>query len=133
MTLHPVDVQKIAKTLSKQIQKETKSIKSLLPEYNTCHALLGGVAPMTMKEALDPHVIPVTKPFDCNQSKSKRDVIQSFILMKRAAEEVDMPRNDMEKTVAYYSKSLSTLLQIIQSKQSNCTLLLTAEEYLLKS
>jgi len=63
--LIPVDGQKIAKKLSVQISKETKKIKSLLPEYNACQVVIGGdSAPLLLlEEALDPSLLAaVLKP-----------------------------------------------------------------------
>jgi len=80
--LIPVDGQKIAKKLSVQISKETKKIKSLLPEYNACQVVIGGdSAPsLLLEEALAAVLKPNSSlPFD-----SKRELIDAYIPLKRS-------------------------------------------------
>ena len=120
------DGQKIAKKLSTQIQKESKKIRSLLPEYNTCLVLLGDKSSttLTIKEALDPAALVTlfTKPiYVCTQSSSKRELVESFLLIKRASEESVMLTNEMKNVIAYYTHTNATLLKLIQAKQSVCT------------
>ena len=54
-----LDGQKIAKKLSVQISKETKKIKVLIPDYNTCRTIQGE-AMISLQEALDPVALSQT-------------------------------------------------------------------------
>lgn len=51
--VHCIDGQNIAKKLAVQILRETKKVKSLLPEYNACQVVIGEENAIHMKEALD--------------------------------------------------------------------------------
>ena len=80
--LIPVDGQKIAKKLSVQISKETKKIKSLLPEYNACQVVIGGdSAPLLLlEEALDPSLLAaVLKPNSSLPFDSKRELMMHIL------------------------------------------------------
>jgi len=115
--LIPVDGQKIAKKLSVQISKETKKIKSLLPEYNACQVVIGGdSAPLLLLEALDPSLLAaVLKPNSSLPFVSKRKLIDAYIMMKRSSEEISMLDTEMENTTQYYLDRKNTLQKLIES------------------
>lgn len=115
MQLCYADGQKIAKKLSVQISKETKNIKALLPVYNACQLVIGGGISVSMNEALDPFALSTVLHSKSSICKSKRELIDSYIMVKRSSEDILMLDIEMKNTIQYYENRKKTLLQLIAS------------------
>ena len=96
-----LDGQKIAKKLSVQISKETKKIKVLIPEYNTCQTI-EGEAPVSLQEALDPETLSKAMYSKLYPSESRQEIIDAYLMIKRTTEEVSMLHADISNTLKYY-------------------------------
>ena len=97
-----LDGQKIAKKLSVQISKETKKIKVLIPDYNTCRTIQGE-AMISLQEALDPVALSQTMYSESlHPSKSRQEITDAYLMIKRTTEEISMLRNDIFHTIKYY-------------------------------
>ena len=120
------DGQKIAKKLAVQITKETKAIQALLPEYNACERAVGGedgVSQLVLTEALDPNVLAsVLRPQSSLPSKSKRELMDSYIMVKRSTEEVTMLETDMRNTIQYYFNQRATIEDLLKLFKGNVQL-----------
>ena len=104
--------------LSVQISKETKKIKSLIPEYNACQLVIGGESSMSLllNEALDPSVLNTTlHPTSSLPSESQQELIDAKIMVKRSSEEISMLDIEMKNIIQYYVDRKNTLQEIIQS------------------
>ena len=114
------DGQKIAKKLSLQIAKETKNIKSLLPKYNACCLLAADSENcnvyLDIKQALDPsELVALIQPGFPHASGAKRELIDSYIMMKRSLEEVEILESEMENTLHYYRSKREHLVKAATS------------------
>lgn len=80
------DGQKIAKRLCLQIRRETKTIKSLLAEYDTCQSISKSSSSefITMEDALQPSVIKArlqrNKYWSTLFSGKEREVIDAYLM-----------------------------------------------------
>ena len=106
------DGQKIAKKLSLQISKETKKIKELLPEFNACQSVIGGCEPLRLEDALDPSEL--TTIMQPNISHSKRELIDAYLIIKRADEELSMVAVEMTNTLKHYEQQLMAVKNCIE-------------------
>lgn len=96
------DGQKIAKKLAVQIAREMKAMKALLPVYNACQVAIGGET-LSVEEVLDPSQLSMMlRPLSSISSKSKHELIESFVHAKRAEEEIAMLEAEMVNVVKYY-------------------------------
>ena len=120
------DGQKIAKKLCTQITKETKVIKSLLPEYNACQATIGedSSALLSMEEVLDSSLLSmILRPhsnFSNIPSKTKQEIMDASLHMERASEEITMLEKEMSNMISYYkdrSKVLYHSIQLFMSRE----------------
>ena len=81
-----LDGQKIAKKLSVQISKETKKIKVLIPDYNTCRTIQGE-AMISLQEALDPVALSQTIYSESlRPSKSRQEITDAYLMIKRTTD-----------------------------------------------
>lgn len=101
------DGQKIAKKLSQQILRETKVIKQLIQDYNSC--CKGSSNELTLSEALDPlgvatqlELAGLAKP-GCLSCGKKRPLIDAYLMLSRSKEELAMLDEDI-KNINYYKE-----------------------------
>ena len=87
---------------SVQISKETKKIKVFIPDYNTCRTIQGE-AMISLQEALDPVALSQTMYSESlRPSKSRQEIIDAYLMIKRTTEKISMLRNDIFNTMKYY-------------------------------
>jgi hypothetical protein len=92
------DGQKIAKRLSAQINKEMKKIKHIQTELgDNC---------LDLKTVLDPMVL---------SSRKKQDIIQNYLLMNRAKEELQILEQDMLNTLSFFKIKSDVLKKHIEA------------------
>lgn len=102
--------------LSTSITKEMKQVKQLVEEYNrTCYKLDGHTLPTPVNDVLSPastfweNSIP-TKMGSLNiPYKVKKEIIQSFLLTRRSAEELELLKADMHAILTYWLKQISCI------------------------
>ena len=99
-------VKKIAKKLSFQISKETKSVKNLLEEYSACQPSLSDK--ICLPEALDPSFIGdrlhKIGTWGSVASGKRRAVIDAYLAACRSREEIEMLREDALNTCTFYER-----------------------------
>ena len=101
-----LDGQKISKKLSLQISKETKKIRELLPEYNACTNVSSECSPLEMNDATKLTTIMDTTSI----SNSKRELIETFLRIKRSEEEIVMLESEMSNTVDHYEHEVQAVV-----------------------
>lgn len=122
-SINNADGQTIAKKLAKQISKETKTIKALLPEYNACQMAIetNTFSSLSIQEVLDPDILSqMLRPHSSIPSRSKQELMDAHILIQRACEEVEMLRAEMGNMVKYYEgrcKVLEDTIQLFESRE----------------
>ena len=101
-----LDGQKISKKLSLQISKETKKIRELLPKYNACTNVSSECSPLEMNDATKLTTIMDTTSI----SNSKRELIETFLRIKRSEEEIVMLESEMSNTVDHYEHEVQAVV-----------------------
>ena len=107
--------QKIAKKLGQQLSKETSSIKCLLDEYNGRCATSKAYDFLTMSEALSKGVIEgrlqgLGTSYSSIATGSKREIIDAYLMLTRAMEEIQMLQKEIENMLNYYSRREKCIL-----------------------
>lgn len=102
------DGQKIAKKLCSSISKETKAAQRLLEEYNAAASELSSSEPVLSLQ----DVLPLQSEFwrqnpsiTSNSDvpwKTKEEIIQSYLTIKRCEEELKLLTSEMQATVQYW-------------------------------
>ena len=116
--LYDADGQKIAKKLSIQISRETRKIKEFLPEFNACQNMIGE-SEILLEDALNPSKLTSIMQLNVDQSKqeltdSKRELINSYLTMKRADEELSMLTAEMSNTIHHYEREVGIVQKCIE-------------------
>lgn len=110
-----LDGQKIAKRLSKQITKETCSIKSLLKDINESGFHND---PLSLEEAFNPSILKLrlhSLGFEMpNTMDNKREIIQAYLTRRRCEEEIQLLIADANNMVLYYSKLKAEIIGTIE-------------------
>ena len=103
-----IDGQKIAKRLSVNITKETRTAKKLLQEYNTAASTVNDAhIPICLEEALLPdsdfwQTVHVAMPGSSALSWStKKDITSAYLLKKRSEEELCLLKEEMQNVLVY--------------------------------
>ena len=114
------DGQKIAKKLSFQISKETKSVKKLLEEYSACQSSLPDK--IYLPEALDPSFIGnklhKMGTWGSVASGKKRAIIDAYLAACRSKEEIEMLKEDASNNCAFYERKFEIITAKLQSLSS---------------
>lgn len=121
------DGQKIAKKLSIQIGKETKSVRSLVEEYHACLST-SDESNLSFDEALNPSTMAIKlENFGmwCHSvaSGKKREIIDAYLMLCRSKEDMCMLKEEAENIVLYYEhrkKCIVLTLQELQSTTADC-------------
>ena len=112
------DGQKIAKKLTSQISRETRSIKSLLSEYHTCLSItnVSSSEVITLDETLNPSTIAKRLRNQCFvvASGEERQLIDAFVLLRRSTEEVCMIKEESRCVVTYYQERKQAILRVLE-------------------
>ena len=96
------DGQKIAKKLSRQVTSETKRLRTLLEEYNTCQLVVSSsLIQITLDEALDPEVLFSKLHADTTSSKPHQDILEAYLQMKCSNEEIVLLESEMANTIHF--------------------------------
>ena len=110
--------QKIAKKLSTQVAREIKKIKALLQEYNACQAVAGSTCCLTVADALDSAMLTqILHPKLCALTPDKQELINSYIMLTRRKEVVEMLKCDMSNVLHYYNDRKAIITSTIESFQ----------------
>lgn len=114
-----IDGQKIAKKLCTQISRETKSLKSLLREYNACDyvsdtSLLNDS--VTISEALEPSLIEVRLKgfgswYNTVATGKKRQIIYAYLGLCRSTEEISILKQESRNLVVFYEMKRTSILE----------------------
>lgn len=107
------DGQKIAKKLSLQINKEARAIRKLVGEYDVLQAGDTSTPLLTMEEALDPEQVRTRLQAmgTCTAiaTGEKREVIDSYLLLCRSREEIQLLKHEVHNLVSYYENAKKVL------------------------
>ena len=94
-------------------------MKTLVAEYNTCQAAIGECSsPVHVDEVLDPDALSQLMHPPCrDQPKSiaKQQLIDAFIRAERAAEEIELVKNEMTNCLHYYQQKHRVLQECVKS------------------
>ena len=118
---YTIDGQKIAKRLCLQIKKETKTIKSLLAEYDACQSISNSSSNefITMEDALSPSVIKErlqrNKYWSTLFSGKEREVIDAYLMFCRSVEELEIIKEESRNVILYYESRRDTILSLLDS------------------
>lgn len=111
---YSLDGQKIAKRLSAQINKETRSIKSLLKDINESGLYSD---PVSLEEAFNPSILKlrlqslgIEMP---STTDNKREIIQAYLTRTRCEEEMQLLIADAKNMTSYYSNLKTAIIQTI--------------------
>ena len=101
--------------LGQQLSKETSSIKCLLDEYNGRCATSKAYYFLTMSEALSKGVIEgrlqgLGTSYSSIATGSKREIIDAYLMLTRAMEEIQMLQKEIENMLNYYSRREKCIL-----------------------
>ena len=104
-----LDGQKIAKKLEVQVRSETLKIKSLVPQYNLYQAEGSPESKdMLLQDAFDPAFLATQlQPHLLFYSKAKQELINACLTVQRSSEEIALVRDEMQRTLNYYSNMLN--------------------------
>ena len=113
----PTEGQKIAKRLSLQISKETKTLKALLQEFNACQTVTtGNSSTLTMGDVLDSSILSQKlHPSLHGYTSDKQEIINAYLLMTRSGEELEMLQVEMKNVIEYYEDRASTIHNTMDS------------------
>ena len=109
------DGQKIAKKLSIQIKKETKSIRALHEEYSICQSSTNAdiSSTLSLSEALDPQSIGTRLQsigkWGTIAIGKKREIIDAYLAFCRSKEEIAMLREEASSICAFYQEKLNVI------------------------
>lgn len=104
-----IDGQKIAKRLSNSISKETASVRKLLSDFNSTHCLVDD--PITLGEVLSPDAdfwqtpsphAPHTSFRQDVSWNTKKDIIQTYLIIKRCEEELLLLSEEKQNVLSYW-------------------------------
>ena len=115
-----IDGHKIAKKLSIQITKQTKSVKKILKECNVAQSTINSTNELwDLSDVLLPSNsfwessrMPLgdgTVPFNV-----KSEAIQSYLLLKRSEEEIKLLRQDLSNAIDYYERKQQLLSERVK-------------------
>jgi len=110
------DGQKIAKKLAAHIGKETATIKTLVPQFNSCMEAQNGseAKGLLIEEALDSTKLAALTTSSSFLSKEKQDIIGTYLRIKRSTEELSLLKIEMKNTQDYYATKLAVLKDLIE-------------------
>lgn len=119
-----IDGQKIAKRLSVNITKETRTAKKLLQEYNTAASAVNDAhIPINVEEALLPDsdfwqtvAIPSSSVLSWS---TKKDITSAYLLKKRCEEELCLLKEEMLNVLVYCRQFKELLNNLIDNTRSN--------------
>ena len=96
--------QKIAKKLSIQVSKETRTLRALLEEYNTCQAISrDSSSSLTLHDVLDSSVLAkILNPKLSTYRPDRQQITSAYLMLTRSHEEMEMLQSDMKNVVLYY-------------------------------
>lgn len=118
------DGQKIAKKLSVQVKKETKTIRGLLDEYSVCQSSTstGVLDTMSLSEALDPQSIGLRLQRIGNWSTvatgEKREIIDAYLAFSRSKEEIAMLTEEASNICVFYQEKLNVIQRELKDLSS---------------
>ena len=115
--------QKIAKKLSSQINKESITLQSLLEEYNACGASNDSYSGhLCLPDVFNPSVVEAklqSSGIWCSLAAGdKREIIDSYLVLLRCREEIEMLQEDADNVIAYYTRRKSLIQEEIQRHSS---------------
>ncbi len=116
------DGQKIAKKLGSSITKETRVVRRLLEQYNLAVNELAD-SPVALEDVLSLKSEfwtsnSPTLPSSSIPWKTKEEIIQTFLLMKRCEEEKALLKLEMESTVQYWFNQVTVVTKKIDELNS---------------
>ena len=113
----PTEGQKIAKTLSLQISKETKTLKALLQEFNACQTVTtGNSSTLKMGDVLDSSILSQKLQLNLHgYTSDKQEIINAYLLMTRSGEELEMLQVEMINVIQYYKDRASAIHNTMDS------------------
>ena len=116
-----LDGQKIAKRLSANISKETKSIRKLVDEYNSIATSTNDShIPVNMSDAMaldSAFYCPFTDTSKLPWNKQK-DIISAYLLVKRSEEELVLLQTEMQNVLAYCTQCKEKISQQINNTRA---------------
>lgn len=94
-------------------------MKTLVAEYNTCQAAIGECSsPVHVDDVLDPDALYQFMHQPCRdlpKSIVKQELIDAYIQAERAAEELELVKNEMTNYLKYYQQKHRVLQKCIES------------------
>lgn len=122
LTFFVIDGQKVAKKVSSQISSETKVLRSLMEDYNTCQSV-GEYQPIAFDEALDPTSIECRLQAlgvwcQGTVNPEKRDIMDSYLMLCRSKEDLCMLKEEAQNILTFYETRRNSLLKVLEEVKS---------------
>ena len=126
-------VLKIAKRLTTNIAKETKTVKKLLEDYNIAFSVVtASFTPHTLSDILSPESNfwqGLTFSTHCKEIpwNVQKDIMSTYVLIKRTDEELSLLNEEMENVLSYCIQRKECILHqldSIKNNESQCTIIM---------
>ena len=125
-------VLKIAKRLTTNIAKETKTVKKLLEDYNIAFSVVtASFTPHTLSDILSPESNfwqGLTFSTHCKEIpwNVQKDIMSTYVLIKRTDEELSLLNEEMENVLSYCIQRKECIHQLdsIKNNESQCIIIM---------